>query len=218
MTPTVTINQRDKLNFIEKMALLAMPPKKRVWILKTLGRWERKNTRQRISQQKDVRGKKLDPKQSKTKGKMLRRMGKGLEPYVRNANRLELTWKNRLTGRIAARHHQGQKQRITAAQMKKRWGTPDYDGPCTKAQARRLRELGYMVPRKNGKGKKKPTLRYLTETVSNGRAGLIIKQLTNQQSKTAWDIPLAERQILGSREQDVNRQLIQIIEQARRRN
>lgn len=217
MTPTIQLNQRDKLNFTEKMALLAMPKKKRTWILKTLGRWERKNTRKRISQQKDIHGRPLEKKQSKQTGKMLKRMGKGLEPYVRNANRLELTWKNRLTGRIAARHHLGQKQRITAAQMKKRWGKPDYDGPCTKGQARKLRDIGYMVARKNGKGKKKPTLRHIIETVSNGKAGLMIKQLANQQSKTAWDIPLAERKVLGSKQQDVNRQLIQIIEQARRR-
>ncbi|WP_281222113.1 virion morphogenesis protein [Photobacterium sanguinicancri] len=218
MTPTIQLNERHRLNFNEKLALMAMPSKKRVWILKTLGRWERKNARQRIRQQRDIRGKKLTPKQSKKKSKMLKRMGKGLEPYVRNANRLELGWKNKLTGRIAARHHLGQKQRITAAQMRKRWGTPDYSAQCTKGQARKLRELGYTVPRKSGKGRKKPTLRHIMETVNHGKAGLIIKEMSNQKSQTAWDIPLAERQILGSREQEVNRQLIKIIEQARRRN
>jgi hypothetical protein len=217
MTPTIQLNQRDKLNFTEKMALLAMPKKKRTWILKTLGRWERKNTRKRISQQKDIHGRPLEKKQSKQTGKMLKRMGKGLEPYVRNANRLELTWKNRLTGRIAARHHLGQKQRITAAQMKKRWGSPDYKAPCTKGQARRLRELGFVIKRKKGKGTKKPSIRWIMENLNNGKAGLMIRTIKKQPSKTAWDIPLAERKILGSKQQDVNRQLIQIIEQARRR-
>ncbi|PSW14413.1 virion morphogenesis protein [Photobacterium rosenbergii] len=218
MTPTIQLNERDRLNFEEKLALLAMPPKKRFWILKTLGRWERANARRRISQQRDVKGRALKPRQNRKKGKILRRMGKGLEPYVKNANRLELTWKNKLTGRIAARHHAGQTQKVTAAQMRKRWGKPNYKASCTKGQARKLRELGYTVPRKSGKGRKKPSLRYIMQSVSHGQAGLLIREMTNQPSKQSWSIPLAERQILGSREKDVNRQLIKIMEQARRRN
>ncbi|PSW56687.1 virion morphogenesis protein [Photobacterium kishitanii] len=218
MTLTIQLNERDRLKTIEKMALLAMPPKKRIWLLKSLGRWERQNARRRISQQKDIDGKALASRKGKTKGKMLKRLGKGLEPYVKNANRLELTWGNRLTGRIAARHHTGQPQKMTASQMRKRWGIPNYSAPCSKGQARKLRELGYTVAKKNGKGKKKPTLRYLMETVSHGKAGLIIRELSNQPRTVAWDIPLPERKILGSKEQDVNRQLIKLIEQANKRN
>ncbi|PSU99306.1 virion morphogenesis protein [Photobacterium kishitanii] len=218
MTLTIQINERDRLNTIEKMALLAMPPKKRIWLLKSLGRWERQNARRRISQQKDIDGKALPPRKGKTKGKMLKRLGKGLEPYVKNANRLELTWRNRLTGRIAARHHTGQPQKMTASQMRKRWGTPNYLAPCSKSQARKLRELGYTVASKGRKGKTKPTLRYLMDTLSQGKAGIIIRELSNQPTTVAWDIPLPERKILGSKEQDVNRQLIKLIEQANKRN
>ena len=44
MKPTVNVNQRDVLNLQEKLAMLALPPRKRVWILKTLGRWEKAKT------------------------------------------------------------------------------------------------------------------------------------------------------------------------------
>ncbi|HIF9402606.1 TPA: virion morphogenesis protein [Photobacterium damselae] len=218
MTLVIQTNERDRLNTLEKITLLAMPPKKRIWLLKSLGRWERQNARRRISQQKDINGKELQPRKGKTKGKMLKRLGKGLVPYVKNANRLELTWRNSLTGRIAARHHTGQPQKMTASQMRKRWGNPDYSAPCTKGQARKLRELGYTVAKKNGRGRKKPTLRYLMETISHGKAGLLIRELSNQPTIVAWDIPLSERKILGSKEQDVNRQLIKLIEQANKRN
>ncbi|MGR3028641.1 virion morphogenesis protein, partial [Vibrio vulnificus] len=40
MNPDIRVNQRDALNLSEKLALLSLPAKKRVWILKTLGRWE----------------------------------------------------------------------------------------------------------------------------------------------------------------------------------
>lgn len=217
MPPTITLRPRDRLNFNEKLALLAMPARKRIWILKTLGRWERQNTRQRIRQQRDVNGRSLAKRKRGGKGKILKRMGKGLEPYVRNASRLELTWKNKKIGRIAATHHIGQKQKMTANMMKKRYGTPDYSAPCTRKQAKRLRELGHTVPTKSGKGRKKPTLRYLTETMSLGQAGEVISSLSNKPKKTEWDIPLAERQVLGSHDKEVNRQLINIIEQARKR-
>lgn len=217
MKPTISVNERDVLNMQEKLAMLAMPPKKRVWMLKTLGRWEKANTRKRIQQQKDIHGRAIEPRKRKKKGKIMRRMAKGLTPYVRNAKTLDLTWKNKLTGKIAARHYLGQKQKMTKRQMQKRWGTPDYSAPCSKGQARKLRELGYTVPRKGRKGRKKPSLRLLMTTVTHGQAGQIIREMSHQPTVSAWDIPLAERQILGSKERDVTRQLIKIFEQAKTR-
>ncbi|OBT07585.1 virion morphogenesis protein [Vibrio cyclitrophicus] len=217
MKPTVNVNQRDVLNLQEKLAMLALPPRKRVWILKTLGRWEKAKTRQRIQQQKDIHGQALAPKKGNKRGKVMRRMAKGLTPYVRNANTLDLTWINPLTAKIAARHHLGQKQKMTKRQMQKRWGKPNYSAPCSKGQARKLRELGYTVPRKSGKGRKKPTLKLLMSTVTHGQAGQIIREFSNQPSVSTWDIPLKERQILGSKEREVTRQLIPIFEQARKR-
>ncbi|NVC52596.1 virion morphogenesis protein [Vibrio diabolicus] len=217
MKPQIKVNERDVLNMQEKLAMLALPPKKRVWILKTLGRWETTNTRKRIRSQKDVNGRALQPKKGKKKGKVLKRMAKGLTPYVRNANQLDLTWSNKLTAKIAARHHLGQKQKMTKRQMQKRWGKPDYSAPCTKGQARKLRELGYTVPRKSGKGRKKASLRELMVTITHGQAGQLIRELSNQPNITSWDIPLAERQILGSKEREVNRQFINIFEQAKQR-
>lgn len=38
MKPQIKVNERDVLNMQEKLAMLALPPKKRVWILKTLDR------------------------------------------------------------------------------------------------------------------------------------------------------------------------------------
>ncbi len=217
MKPQINVNERDVLNMQEKLAMLALPPKKRFWILKTLGRWEIANARRRIRAQKDINDKALEPRKGKKRGKVLKRMAKGLTPYVRNANQLDLTWSNKLTAKLAARHHTGQSQKMTRHQMQKRWGKPDYSAPCTKGQARKLRELGYTVKRKSGKGRKKPSLRELMATITHGQAGQIIRELSNQPSITSWDIPLAERQILGSKEREVSRQLIKIFEQAKQR-
>ncbi len=217
MKPQIKVNERDVLNMQEKLALLALPPKKRVWILKTLGRWETNNTRKRIRSQKDITGTALQPRKGKKKGKVLKRMAKGLTPYVRNANQLDLTWNNKLTGKIAASHHVGQTERVTARQMKAKYGTGNPKEPCTKSQARKLRELGLEVKRNKGKGTKKPSLKWIMENINKGKAGLMIRIMKDEPSKNAWDIPLAERQILGSKEREVNRQLIKIFEQAKQR-
>ncbi|PSW05642.1 virion morphogenesis protein [Photobacterium lipolyticum] len=217
MKPQIKVNKRDQLNMQEKLAMLALPPKKRFWILKTLGRWEKANTRKRIQQQKDIHSRALEGRKGKKRGKVMRRMAKGLEPYVRNSNTLDLTWSNKLTAKIAARHHIGQAQKVTAREMQKKYGTPDPKEPCTKSQARKLRELGLEVKRKKGKGTKKPSLKWIMENINKGKAGLMIRIMKGEPSKNAWDIPLAERQILGSNDREVTRQLIKIIEQAKTR-
>lgn len=217
MRPTIEVNQRDALNFNEKLAMLALPRRKRTWILKTLGRWERQNTRQRIRQQKGIDGQALEQRKNGRK-KVMRRMAKGLEPYVRhNATELDLTWRNKLTAQIAARHYLGQAQRVTARQMKAKYGSSDPKEPCTKGQARKLRELGFTVKRKTGKGEKKPSLKWIMENVNKGKAGLMIRIMKDEPSKNVWYIPLPERQILGSNQTDVNRQLVKIFEQAKQR-
>ncbi|MPX98299.1 virion morphogenesis protein [Salinivibrio sp. VYel6] len=217
MRPTIEVNQRDALNFNEKLAMLALPRRKRTWILKTLGRWERQNTRQRIRQQKGIDGQALEQRKNGRK-KVMRRMAKGLEPYVRhNATELDLTWKNKLIAQIAARHYLGQAQRVTARQMEKRFGKPDYNAPASRGMARKLREVGYTVSTKSGRGRKKPTLKWIQANLSHGQCGLLIRQLSNKPQQRAWDIPLPERQILGSNQTDVNRQLVKIFEQAKQR-
>ncbi|WP_325891102.1 virion morphogenesis protein [Grimontia sp. NTOU-MAR1] len=217
MKPVISLNKRDALNGKEKLALLALPPKKRYWILKTLGRWEKANVRQRIRQQKDIHGKTLTARK-KGRKKMFRRLAKGLEPYVRQGGQvLDLTWRNRMVGRTAARHHTGQTQRMSARQLQRRFGKPDYDAPATKGMARTLRELGYSIPTKSGKGRKKPTLAWIQQNLTHGKAGAIIRELSGKPQQTQWDIPLDKRQILGSPQPDVNRQLIKIIGQAQKR-
>lgn len=217
----ISLDKGDALTFKQKLQVLMLPPAKRVWILKTLGRWEIANTRKRISSQTDVDGRKLAPRKSGKK-KILRRMAKGLEPYVKKNTMLDLTWRNKQQARVAARHHVGQRQKMTAAQMARRFGTPDYSKPCPRTMAKKLRELGYMVAvkPKNKKGKKrhkKPSIKWIIENLSMGQAGAIIRQLSGTENPpTSWDVPLAERKILGTKEQAVVEKLQEILEEARK--
>ncbi|MFL7010940.1 virion morphogenesis protein [Enterovibrio norvegicus] len=217
MKPTVSLNPRDALSLQHTLTLLALPARKRVWILKTLGRWEKANVRARIRQQKDVNGKALAPRQQGRK-KMFRRLAKGLEPYVKNGGKtLDLTWRNTQTARTAARHHLGQTQRMSAYQLKRRWGTPDYDAPPSKSMAKALREKGFTIRTARGKGRKKPTLSWIQKHLTHGKAGAILRELSGKPTQSQWDIPLAKRPLLGSSSKNVNRQLVTLIKQAQQR-
>lgn len=75
-------------------------------------------------------------------------MGKTLEPYVKNANRLELKHKASFTGRIAALQQEGGAEQMSKQRMARIHGKPDYNALCSRAQARALATEGYQIKRK----------------------------------------------------------------------
>ena len=113
MSLVITPNNKQALSAKHQLQLLALPNGKRVRVLKTLGRYERKLARQRIRTQTTVEGKKFASRSDGKKTKMLKRMGKTLEPYVKGGKRLELKHKVGLTGRIAALHQEGGSEQMT---------------------------------------------------------------------------------------------------------
>ncbi len=70
---------------------------------------------------------------------------------------------------------------------------------------------------KNWQGKEKTQPETTAGNTDPRQAGMIIRQLSNKPDQTSWDIPLPERQILGSNEREVERQLVKIFEQAKTR-
>ena len=215
MSVTIKPNDRQALKLKEQLALLALPPKKRTRILKQLGRLERQKARKRIQAQKTVDGKSFAPRKSGRKQKMLRKMGKSLEPYVKQATRLELKHKNAHTGRVAALHQDGGSEKMTASRMRKMHGTPDYDAPATRAQAKALRLEGYKVKKAKGKGYRKASLKEIQERLTQGKAGLILRMLRKKKRKQSWNIEVDERPFLGDTPQNVQQELVKLLKQAR---
>jgi len=213
MSLVIKPNKAQALNLKRQLELLALPRKKRVRILKTLGRYERAKARKNIREQKTVTGQKFTPRKDGKKNKILKKMGRTLEPYVKNGNRLELKHKSVLTGRIAALHQKGGFEKMTANRMKKTHGTPDYDAPCTNRQAIALRVVGFKVKRKKGKGSRKGTVKEIMERYTIGQAGFILRQLRNKKSKASWQIPVEARAFLGDMPINVQNELIKILEQ-----
>lgn len=211
----------DAINASKALEALMLSKKKRTWILKDLGRWERRMTRSRLRRQKDIDNIKFEQRK-KGEGTVLTSFQNGMEPYVLNDSTvLDLTWDIKKKARKASVHQQGMTQTVTAREhikeQTKRRGEPDYGAPCTKKQAIALRRLGYRVRRKDGKGWNKPSVRNLEKRLTLGQAGLIIRMMRTGKSKgkQSWKVKTPQRQMLGTKAVKVREKLIKNIEKAR---
>ncbi|MCG9964024.1 hypothetical protein [Shewanella cutis] len=213
MSLTITPNRHQALNASNQLALLKLPSAKRIRILKNLGRYERALARKRIRTQTTVDGGQFEARANGKKGRMLKRLGKTLEPFVKNANRLELKHQAALTGRIAALHQDGGSEQMSASRMARIHGTPDYNAPCSRSQAKALSAEGYKVRKAKGNGYRRASLNEIMATLSQGQAGVILRSMRDKPNKQRWEIPVAARPFLGDSADNVQRQLVSIIEQ-----
>lgn len=213
MSLNITPNRHQALNASNQLVLLKLPSAKRIRILKTLGRYERALARKRIRTQTTVDGGQFEASANGKKGRMLKRLGKTLEPFVKNANRLELKHQAALTGRIAALHQDGGSEQMSASRMARIHGTPDYNAPCSRSQAKALSAEGYKVRKAKGNGYRRASLNEIMATLSQGQAGVILRSMRDKPNKQRWEIPVAARPFLGDSADNVQRQLVSIIEQ-----
>ena len=212
MSLVIKPNTSQALNIKQQLQLLALPKNKRVRVLKTLGRQQRAKARKNLRDQRTVTGQKFSPRADGKKTKMLKRLGRTLEPYVKNSNRLELKHKAAITGRIAAMHQYGIDERMTASRMMRIHGRPNYKADCTRSQAKALANEGYKVQRQKGKGYRKATIREIMASVNQGQASLVLRKLRGRVKKSSWNIPVKERAFLGDTPIAVQQQLVKSLD------
>jgi hypothetical protein len=210
---SITPNKQQALSLKNQLLLLSLPANKRVRILKTLGRHERALARKRIRQQTTVDGSPMKSRANGQKAKMLKRLGRTLEPYVKSANRLELKHKSPQVGRIGAFQQDGGSEAMTAGRMARIHGNIDYDAPATRSQAKALIALGYKTKKAKGKGYRRATISEIVANLNQRKAGFILKALRDQPNKNRWQIPVKARPFLGDTTENVQRELVKIIEQ-----
>lgn len=211
MSLVIKPDKVQALGLQQQLQLLALPKNKRVRILKQLGRHERAKARKRIREQRTVKGQKFSARADGKKAKMLKKMGRTLEPYVKNSNRLELKHKAKHTGRIAALQQKGGIESMSASKMARIHGRPNYKQPCTRSQAKALSAAGYKVKREKGNGLRRASIREIMASLSQGKAGLILRELRNKQKKSSWQIKVKARPFLGDTPIAVQKQLLNII-------
>lgn len=219
---TFDLNVEGMLGLQTQLALLDLPPKLRRRLLTRVSKRIRAMSNTRVRKQKNIDGSPYEP--SKATRKQRRKMLSGLikKNYLdvvrASPDQATLGWRNGLMGFIAAEHHHGREQRYTAARARKEHPIP-YHSPCTDDQAKRLRRLGFKVrkPGRSARGKAlwiRPAVSWIKENIGYGQAGLIIRELKNEQpGPSSWVIKMPKRDFLGADQADVERLVKLTLEQ-----
>ncbi|GKX41637.1 hypothetical protein SOASR015_06710 [Pectobacterium carotovorum subsp. carotovorum] len=202
--------QRQQRQLRAALASLELPPKKRqrlLWRIAKLGIIVAAKRNQRNQASPD--GEPWAPRK-RGKGKMLRQLPKLLHvremPQI-GAVRIYLQggqYKNGQVpisaGLIGAVHQGGASFSMSAdraprADQRNRLALP--------RQAKKLRALGYKM--RKGNRYVKASSKYITDTLSMAQAGLLIKKLRGEPTKTTWQIDIPSRVFLGVSDDEFNK-------------
>ena len=196
---TITLDTRrgkDQLN------LLALPPKKRQRLVWRAANEMKKLAARNVRQQQDPNGNAWAPRK-RGKRKMLRGLPKLLQIREPSQDVAELGFKkgamNVHAGVIANTHQKGHTYKMTAASRRRI--APSDGGKnkqASKAQARKLRELGFKRPGKRKRTYRSASLGWITANLNYAQAGLLIKKLKDEPVKESWEIELPARPFLGA--------------------
>ncbi len=179
-----------------QLSVLSMSRAERTKKNKLLAREVQKNSKKRIRTQTSLHGGPFEKRKGKSRKKMLKGLARRLI-VDSDADKGVITYNNRLTGSIAKAHQEGIAQVMTASKAKQLNGSPDYEAPATRKQAKALRDAGYQIRRKGSKGLKTPSIKWITENILLGQAGAVLKALEDEDSKKRWTIDVPERPYLG---------------------
>ncbi|QUM84450.1 phage virion morphogenesis protein [Moritella sp. 28] len=184
-------------NALKQLDLLTLDANKRRRILRGAGRKVRRDTKARLKGQRGLSGTNWQGRSDGRKKRMLKKLGKGVQVHT-TPNNAKVTFGNKRLGQIARVHQEGITLTQTAKQAAKDNGTPDYRGKASRRQAKSLRDSGYKIRKKRGKGWKVPPLKWITENITSGQAGLILRILRgNEKAKSSWEIKLPARSFIG---------------------
>lgn len=193
-----TRRSKDQLN------LLALPPKKRQRLVWRAANEMKKLAARNVRQQQDPNGNAWAPRK-RGKRKMLRGLPKLLVIHEPSQDVAELGFKkgamNVHAGVVANTHQKGHTYKVTAASRRRIASDGGKDKQASKAQARKLRELGFKRPGKRKKSYRSASLGWITGNLNYAQAGLLIKKLKNEPVKESWEIHLPARPFLGANQQ-----------------
>lgn len=192
---TVRIDISGHLRLRQQLQLLKLSPARRQRLGGTLARKVRIYSRRRLRQQSDLDGKAWEARKSGKK-KMLRGLSKRMGAKGDHGGG-KVFFTDRSTGQVAYAQQHGVPEAWSAEKAEKVYGKPDYRGPCTRRQARALKQEGYKVRMAGGR-RKKPTMKWMLENLTLGQAGLILRTIRDDLNpKKSWVVELPARSFLG---------------------
>lgn len=200
----ISPDERSYLRAIEQINLLMLDSKTRKRILNTLGKYQTQTTKKNIKEQRTPEGKHWK-KRKRGKAKMMKGLQRKVKYRQQNNNTtLVVGWLG-FSSYVAHRHHTGNKQKssvkaklIENKKKKKDGKAHDKNDPATRIQAKLLRELGFRMPPEKGRKKgRKPTIKWITQNLTVGKANYQIRKLRERDPAEYWDIEVPERRLIG---------------------
>lgn len=190
-----------QLSVEKRLQLMTMPAPKRRRIISGIGREIKRSAIRNIRNQRNVDGTPWKERADGSGRKMMLGMRRRIYYTVSHAS-TEISFKGKAKY-IAREQQDGSRTIMTAGMASSRAKDTHYEKPATRKQAKALREVGYKIRRKGTKGWKKPSLKWIENNMKVGQAGLILRTLRNEPSKTQWEIVLPPRSFLGLSEVEV---------------
>lgn len=199
---SVSLKGLDKA--VGKLEQVASPAQTKR-ILKKVGRAVLKNARERTKSQVDLKGNAYKGHARSRKRKMLTRLtrAKNMNIVALSNEKLIVGFKNSYQESIAAKQQFGFVEHFTSATAKRSGGNEGRLKDASRRQAKALITAGYQVKRASGKGFRTPSIKWITQNMNRGRAGIILRYLKGG-AVSAWDTKLPSRSFLGINKQEVS--------------
>lgn len=197
----------------KQLRAVRLPASKKRQLFFALGRSVIKTSTARTRAQREIDGSAMAPA-ANGKKRVLKKIMKTTRVLKATEKGATVGWPNNLTGKIARAQQEGITQQHTAASAKraaKRRGEPDYSAPATSAQATALLDAGYKrysgrykSGQKSGAAKgKRVSKKWITENLTMGQAGLILRILREKDSKQTWQTKTPARPFFGVNRKEI---------------
>ena len=212
----MTMDIKGMLPWKRQMQLLSMPVSIRRRLLYRVAKRVIGDSKKRVRKQIDLKGRPFTARARKRKGKMLARLAKQLKVINNNSVNAQIGFNSSVAGKIASKQQHGATESVSARSISKKSLAASQDGSATRKQARALREAGFEIKKKSGKGKKKPSLKFITENFTIGQAGAILRTLRIEAGETikkSWTTVLPARSFLGATAKEVSQHIEMIFKQ-----
>ena len=217
MSQLLTVDVKGILPLKRQMQILAMPKNLRRRLLNKVAKKVIKDSRKRTRDQVDLQGRPYAKHSKGRRRKMLTRLARQLSVTQLSGQKAEIGFSNPVVGKIASKQQHGDIEQMDASSFNKtETGDSHYNKPATRKQAKALREVDYKIKKANGKGWKKPSLKWVTQNLTVGRAGLILKLMrikAGETIKKSWVTQLPARSFLGATASEVTQHVETIFKQ-----
>lgn len=200
------LEQADIDTAMKAIRRLQLTAKQEQVVLRRIGRAVERQSQKNIRQQKTITGKAFAPRKGKKKRrKMLTKIMRQARSKT-GTNHVSVEWANNVAGQIAYRQQHGEPaERWTANKLKRirqRNENPNQNQqPPTRKMARMLINAGFTLKKKRGKGRKRPSAKWVIENLKQGQLWAIFRELTDQPFKQRWDIDNEARPFHGLTEE-----------------